>query len=113
MDAAGVVDEVGDGVSAVQVGDDVFGTVDYSQMGGANAQYAVLTAWAPKPGVLTWEQAGGAAGNIETATRTLDRLGVKDGTTLLVEGRGRRGRDNRYPTGDGPGCDGHRHGECR
>lgn len=86
VDAAGVVDEVGDGVSTVRVGDEVFGTIDYAQMGGANAEYAVLAAWAPKPAALTWEQAGGAAGNIETATRVLDRLGVKDGTTLLIEG---------------------------
>ncbi|WFF03752.1 NADP-dependent oxidoreductase [Micromonospora sp. WMMD964] len=86
VDAAGVVDEVGDGVTTARVGDEVFGITDYAQMGGANAEYAVLAAWAPKPAALTWEQAGGAAGNIETATRVLDRLGVKDGTTLLIEG---------------------------
>ncbi|MFC5923315.1 NADP-dependent oxidoreductase [Micromonospora vulcania] len=86
VDAAGVVDEVGDGVTTARVGDEVFGITDYAQMGGANAEYAVLAAWAPKPAALTWEEAGGAAGNIETATRVLDRLGVKDGTTLLIEG---------------------------
>lgn len=86
VDAAGVVDEVGDGVTTVRPGDEVFGAVDYLHGGGANAEYAVLVAWAPKPAALTWAQAGGAAGNIETATRTLDRLGVKDGTTLLIEG---------------------------
>ncbi|RZT79545.1 NADPH:quinone reductase-like Zn-dependent oxidoreductase [Micromonospora violae] len=86
VDAAGVVDEVGDGVTTVRVGDEVFGITDYAQMGGANAEYAVLAAWAPKPASLSWEQAGGAAGNIETATRVLDLLGVKDGTTLLIEG---------------------------
>ncbi|WP_064674500.1 zinc-binding dehydrogenase, partial [Streptomyces albus] len=47
--------------------------------------YAVLTAWAPKPDALSWEQAA-AAGNIETATRALDRLKVTAGTTLLIEG---------------------------
>jgi NADPH:quinone reductase-like Zn-dependent oxidoreductase len=73
-------------VTAVRPGDEVFGTVDYAAMGGANAEYAVLTAWVPKPAALTWEQAGGAAGNIETATRALDRLGVGQGTTLLIEG---------------------------
>lgn len=86
VDAAGVVDEIGDGVSTVQLGDAVFGTIDYAQLGGANAEFAVLAVWAPKPAALTWEQAGGAAANIETATRVLDRLGVTDGTTLLIEG---------------------------
>jgi len=86
VDAAGVVDEVGDGVTTAEVGDEVFGTVDYARTGGANAEHAVLTVWAPKPAALSWEQAGGAAGNIETATRVLDRLGVADGTTLLIEG---------------------------
>ncbi|WP_433351978.1 NADP-dependent oxidoreductase [Micromonospora saelicesensis] len=86
VDAAGVVDEIGDGVTTARVGDEVFGITDYARMGGANAEYAVLAAWARKPAALTWEQVGGAAGNIETATRVLDRLGVKDGTTLLIEG---------------------------
>jgi NADPH:quinone reductase-like Zn-dependent oxidoreductase len=86
MDAAGVVDEVGEGVTNVRVGDEVFGMVDLARLGGANAEFAVLAAWAPKPAALSWEQAGGAAGNVETATRTLDLLGVGDGTTLLVAG---------------------------
>ena len=83
VDAAGVVDEVGRGVSGVRVGDEV---VDYGSAGGANAEYAVLVASAGKPALWSWEQAGGAAGNVETATRVLDRLGVGDGMTLLVEG---------------------------
>src|SRR4051812_1372091 len=86
IDAAGVVDEVGADVTDVRAGDEVFGTVDYDRMGGANAEYAVLAAWAPKPAALSWAQAGGAAGNIETATRALDRLGVRPGVTLLIEG---------------------------
>ncbi|GHJ24100.1 NADP-dependent oxidoreductase [Streptomyces albus] len=85
MDAAGVVDEVGPGVRGVRPGDAVFGLVDLTGHGGANAEYAVLTAWAPKPDALSWEQAA-AAGNIETATRALDRLKVTAGTTLLIEG---------------------------
>jgi NADPH:quinone reductase-like Zn-dependent oxidoreductase len=86
VDAAGVVDEVGVGVTGVLPGDAVFGLVDVAGMGGANAEYAVLTAWAMKPDALSWEQAGGAAGNVETATRVLDRLKVGTGTTLLIEG---------------------------
>ncbi|MEU1800408.1 NADP-dependent oxidoreductase [Streptomyces sp. NPDC019937] len=86
MDAAGVVDEVGEGVSGVAVGDAVFGIVATDRLGGAAAEFAVLTAWAAKPDALSWEEAGGAAGNVETATRALNLLGVTAGTTLLVEG---------------------------
>jgi NADPH:quinone reductase-like Zn-dependent oxidoreductase len=86
MDAAGIVDEVGEGVADVRVGDAVFGVVDFAKLGGAAGEHAVLAAWARKPDALGWEQAGGAAGNIETATRTLDLLGVGAGTVLLIEG---------------------------
>ncbi|WP_109527517.1 NADP-dependent oxidoreductase, partial [Nocardia aurea] len=86
VDAAGVVDEVGTGVPGIRPGDAVFGIVDLAELGGANAEYAVLTAWALKPDALSWEQAGGAAANVETATRALDRLKVGTGTTLLIEG---------------------------
>lgn len=86
VDAAGVVDEVGEGVTGVHQGDEVFGVVDLALLGGANAEFAVLAAWAPKPATLSWEQAGGAAANVETATRALDLLGVRDGTTLLIAG---------------------------
>ncbi|MCS7476851.1 NADP-dependent oxidoreductase [Umezawaea endophytica] len=86
VDAAGIVDEVGEGVTDVGIGDAVFGMVDLARFGGAAAEHAVLVAWAAKPDSWSWEQAGGAAANVETATRTLDRLGVGAGTTLLVEG---------------------------
>ncbi|MER5783172.1 NADP-dependent oxidoreductase [Streptomyces mobaraensis] len=86
MDAAGMVDEVGTGVTGIRPGDEVFGIVEVAELGGANAEYAVLAAWARKPDALSWEQAGGAAGNVETATRALDRLRVGTGTTLLIEG---------------------------
>ncbi|MCS7475596.1 NADP-dependent oxidoreductase [Umezawaea endophytica] len=85
FDAAGVVDEVGDGVTGVGVGDEVFGTTRPAER-GANADFVVLTAWAPKPAAWSWEEAGGAAGAVETATRVLDRLVVGAGHTLLVQG---------------------------
>ncbi|GGJ68684.1 hypothetical protein GCM10010121_094290 [Streptomyces brasiliensis] len=45
-DAAGVVDEIGDGVQGVDIGDRVFGLGDVT---GATAELAVLSAWAHAP----------------------------------------------------------------
>lgn len=85
FDAAGVVDEVGEGVTGVRAGDEVFG-MTASATRGANADFAVLVAWAPRPATWTWAEAGGAAGSVETATRVLDRLAVEAGQTVLVQG---------------------------
>ncbi|KPI00927.1 Alcohol dehydrogenase GroES domain protein [Actinobacteria bacterium OK074] len=85
FDAAGVVDEVGDGVTGVRVGDEVFGMTSPA-VRGANADFAVLTAWARRPARWSWAEADGAAGSVETATRVLDRLGAGAGHTLLVQG---------------------------
>ncbi|WP_369382806.1 NADP-dependent oxidoreductase [Streptomyces sp. cg36] len=86
MDAAGIVDEVGEGVTGTAVGDAVFGLVPFADLGGGAAQYAVLEAWAPKPRSWSFEEAGGAAGNIDTATRVLEALAAAEGMTLLIEG---------------------------
>jgi len=81
MDAAGVVDEVGDGVSDVAVGDAVFGS------GSATlAEYAVLSSWVAKPSGLSFEEAAGYPVPVETAIRILDQVGVQPGEALLVSG---------------------------
>ncbi len=80
-DAAGVVDEVGAGVSDVAVGDDVFGLGSNTQ-----AEYAVLRVWARKPASLDWGVAGSAGVVVETAARTLGLLGVGEGSTVLIDG---------------------------
>lgn len=81
MDAAGVVDEVGDGVEGVAIGDAVFGT------GSATyAEYAVLDAWAHKPDGLSFEEAAGYPVAVETAIRILDVVGVGAGQTVLISG---------------------------
>jgi NADPH:quinone reductase-like Zn-dependent oxidoreductase len=81
FDAAGVVDEVGEGVTGVSVGDDVFGL-------GQNAQatYAVLNAWAAKPPSIDWAVAAAASVAGETSERGLRLLGVKAGDTIFVDG---------------------------
>lgn len=81
FDGAGVVDEVGDGVTGVAVGDDVLGLGKQTQ-----AEYAVLTDWAAKPSSLDWGVAGAAGTVVETATRGLDLLEVGSGSTVLVDG---------------------------
>ena len=81
FDAAGVVDEVGEGVTGVSVGDDVFG------LGRAtHAELAVLTAWAAKPASVDWSVAAAAGVATETAIRGLDLLGVGAGSRVFVDG---------------------------
>lgn len=86
VDAAGLVDQIGDGVTGVAIGDDVFGTVPITKLGGASAEFAVLDFWALKPASMPWTEAGAAGSGIETATRTLDALDVADGSLLLIDG---------------------------
>jgi NADPH:quinone reductase-like Zn-dependent oxidoreductase len=81
FDASGVVDEVGEGVSGVSVGDDVFGLGSSTQ-----AEHAVLTAWTAKPASLDWGVAGAAGVASETAIRALDLLGIGSGSTVLIDG---------------------------
>jgi NADPH:quinone reductase-like Zn-dependent oxidoreductase len=83
VEGAGIVDEVGPGVSNVSVGDAVFGCGEHTM---AMAQYAVLSCWAHKPENLSFEIAGGLPVVADTATRALDEVGVKYGETLLVSG---------------------------
>jgi NADPH:quinone reductase-like Zn-dependent oxidoreductase len=80
-DAAGVVDEVGEGVTGVAVGDDVFGRGSNTQ-----AEYAVLDAWAPKPASIDWSVAAAAGVSGETSERGLRLLGLKAGDTIFIDG---------------------------
>ncbi len=82
-EAAGVVDEIGEGVSGVAVGDRVFG---FSAEGAAQAELAVLSWYAPIPPSLDFAGAAALPAAVETATRALDQLGVGSGSTLLING---------------------------
>ncbi|MFD9961744.1 NADP-dependent oxidoreductase [Amycolatopsis sp. NPDC058986] len=81
QDASGVVDEVGDGVTGIEVGDSVFG-----RGSSTYAEFAVLSSWARLPGGLTFAEAAGYPSVVETALRIIRMVGVQPGQTLLVSG---------------------------
>ncbi|MBX9863890.1 MAG: NADP-dependent oxidoreductase [Hyphomicrobium sp.] len=81
VEASGLVDEVGSGVSGVAVGDAVFGFGENTM-----AESALLTYWVRKPDDLPFEVAGGLPVIVDTATRALEEVGVSSGQTLLVSG---------------------------
>ena len=80
-DAAGVVDELGEGVTGASVGDEVFGRGQHTQ-----AESAVLDAWAAKPPSIDWAVAAAAGVAGETSERGLRLLGVEVGDTIFVDG---------------------------
>jgi NADPH:quinone reductase-like Zn-dependent oxidoreductase len=81
LDAAGTVDEIGEGVTGVKVGERVFGS-------GRNtfAEHAVLTAWAPLPHHVSFEEGAATPVPFETATRMLDAVQAREGDTIVVSG---------------------------
>jgi NADPH:quinone reductase-like Zn-dependent oxidoreductase len=81
-EVAGVVDEVGDGVTDLVVGDEVVG---WSKTGGY-AEFALAGALAKKPAGVSFEEAVALPVAGETSARALRELGVKEGETLLVHG---------------------------
>jgi len=83
FEASGIVDEVGEDVVDVVVGDAVFGFGEPTF-----AEYAVLNAWAKKPSEISFEEAAAMGVSGETALRFLDLLAIKPGETLLVSGAG-------------------------
>ncbi len=82
-EVAGVVNEVGRDAAHVRVGDRVFG---FSDDGAGAAEFALATYFAPIPRSLGFVEAAGLPVVVETATRSLDALGVRAGSTLLVSG---------------------------
>jgi NADPH:quinone reductase-like Zn-dependent oxidoreductase len=82
-EAAGIVDELGDGAQDVALGDRVFG---FCPDGAAQAELAVLSEFAPIPPSLDFAQAAALPTAVETAARALDQLGVVSGSALLING---------------------------
>jgi NADPH:quinone reductase-like Zn-dependent oxidoreductase len=82
-EAAGVIDQVGDGVTGAAVGDEVFGFA----VGGAAAEYAVLDDFARKPARLSWEEAAALPGAVETSVRVFTVLGgLREDQTIVING---------------------------
>lgn len=79
---AGVIDEVGEGVSEFAVGDEVLGWVGT----GAQASHVVVRATnvTAKPAGLDWATAGGIGLVSNTAKRAVDSLALGPGDTVLV-----------------------------
>ncbi len=78
-----MVDELGDGVQGVSIGDPVFGLGGVT---GAIAELLILSAWAHTTATWNDVQAAGAGLVSVTAMRGLDALGPLAGRILLVEG---------------------------
>ncbi|MFI5757954.1 NADP-dependent oxidoreductase [Streptomyces sp. NPDC051569] len=82
LEFAGVVDEIGAGVTEVAVGDDVLGW----SAGGAYARYALADTIVRKPADLAWTEAAALPVAAETSERVLDLLALRNGETLLLHG---------------------------
>ncbi len=80
-DGAGVVDEVGEGVTGVAVGDEVFGVGRRTA-----AEYAVLNGWARKPQSVGWPEVAAAGTAGETTERVLRLLDLKPGDWIFIDG---------------------------
>ncbi|WP_145025176.1 NADP-dependent oxidoreductase [Paenibacillus sp. Y412MC10] len=81
---AGIIDEVGDGVSEFTRGDEVIGFT----MFGGYAEYAVVSSdqLVRKPAGMPWETAGGFTGNGQGAHMALEAIRIQPGDTVLIHG---------------------------
>jgi len=89
MDAAGVVESVGDGVEHLAVGDEAMAAVAPRRPeGGAQAELVVVPAASvvAAPEGITAEQAATLPMNALTALHGLDLLGLGEGRTIAVTG---------------------------
>ncbi|MEW5854777.1 MAG: NADP-dependent oxidoreductase [Myxococcota bacterium] len=87
-DGAGTVVDVGSRVKKLKVGDRVYGWGFGNPKGGFFAEYAAVSedsAW-PIPDALNAEEAGALAVSGITALQGLERIRVREGSTLLIIG---------------------------
>lgn len=81
VEVAGIVDELGEGVDDVAVGDRVF-----ANAAGGAAELALSSFYAVIPPSLDFVSAAALPVAAETSVRTLDLLGVGPGMTLVING---------------------------
>ncbi len=82
MDVAGVVDEVGEGVTDLVVGDQVLGQAPIGAF--AESVIADPARLVRRPEGLAWDVAGGIAAIGGTAWGALEHLAIGEGDTLLI-----------------------------
>jgi len=83
-DVAGVVEAVGDAITDLQPGDEVFGARN-----GAFAEYVAGKMMVAKPAGMTFEQAGAIPVAATTALQAIrDKAGVESGQHVLINGAG-------------------------
>ena len=84
-DLAGVVDELGEGVSGLRVGDEVIG---FTNRRASQAELVVVEAddLAPKPPAVSWEVAGSLFVAGTTAYAAVRAVSVTAGDTVVVSG---------------------------
>ncbi|MCQ6560584.1 NADP-dependent oxidoreductase [Paenibacillus mendelii] len=81
---AGIVDQVGDGVSGFTLGSEVLGFA----MLNCYAEYVVVSTSqiVSKPAAMSWAEAGGLTGNGQGAYIALKAIGVGEGDTVVIHG---------------------------
>jgi NADPH:quinone reductase-like Zn-dependent oxidoreductase len=84
-DLAGIVTQVGTGVEAVTIGDEVIGFTDRR---GSHAEYVLVEAQnlTRKPANISWEVAGSLAIAGSTAYASVRAVSLKQGDTVAVSG---------------------------
>lgn len=88
LEVSGTVDVIGDGVTGVTIGDPVFGPAPFRGPTAGASEQALLDVWFPRPEGLDPVDAAALPMAVETGYRGVDELGVREGTTVLVNGAG-------------------------
>lgn len=83
FEAAGVVEELGDGTTGVAVGDEV---AVYLPRQGGYAELVSAAVWFAKPAEVDWESAAALPASAEAALGILREVRVTDGDTVVVLG---------------------------